>query len=141
MTQSMPTIEAHNGVGVIGPVENPHEVTRRRRISPITQTLVASIVFAAADVCDPEGGFYLCHGGARENDFVFVHQFGCRFEVSQDSGRGRRTEFLTHYSTAAASSATTGETEPHNVLERMAVSAAMATLAVDCLGDAADTEA
>ena len=44
--QSTPTIEAHDDA--IGPVENSHELTRRRRISPITKTLVASIVFAGA---------------------------------------------------------------------------------------------
>ena len=46
MRQSTPTIEAHHGV--IGSVEPPREVTRRRRISPITKTLIASIVFAGA---------------------------------------------------------------------------------------------
>lgn len=46
MTQSTLTIEVQNGV--IEPVVNPHEVTRPRRMSPITQTLVASIVLAGA---------------------------------------------------------------------------------------------
>ena len=46
MTQSSATIETRDGV--IRSVETPHEPARRRRISPITKMLIASVLFAGA---------------------------------------------------------------------------------------------